>query len=121
MKVKKGDTVKVLYGKDNGKTGKVLKVISSESKVIVDGLNVFKKHIKGDGRDKKSEIAEVVKPMHVAKVMVICSGCSKTTRVGYKTENDKKIRVCKNCGVSLDTLEKTVKNSKKTNLNTEDK
>ena len=93
MKIKRNDTVKILYGKDAGKTGKVLKVLPAENKVIVEGVNVFKRHLKGDGRQRKSEIAEIIKPMNVAKVQLICPACGKPTRIRM----EKGERICKKC------------------------
>jgi len=105
MNIKKGDTVKILYGKDAGKQGKVISVFMKLGKVVVDGLNEFKKHVKGDNKAKKSEIVTVVKPMPVAKVMLVCPGCGKATRVGIKMDNGKKVRFCKKCGMILDKVE----------------
>jgi large subunit ribosomal protein L24 len=123
MKIKKGDTVKILYGKDSGKTGKVLRVVDKESKIVVDGVNVYKKHIKGDGQKRTSEIVEVVKPMNVAKVMIVCPECSKTTKIGMKIIDGKKMRICKKCGkvfelnnvaeVKVEKSEKKVAKAKK--------
>ncbi len=104
MKIKKGDTVKILYGKDNGKQGVVLAI--KDRKIIVEGLNMFKKHVKGDGKDKKSEILTIAKPMDVSKVMLICDSCGKPTRVGIKRENGKVQRVCKKCNKVITTVEK---------------
>ena len=98
IKIKKADTVKVLYGKDSGKTGKVLKVIAKGNKVVVEGLNIFKKHLKGDGRQRQSEIVDLIKPMDVAKVMLVCPSCKKPTRIGM--DNGK--RVCKKCNKKVD-------------------
>lgn len=104
MKIKKGDTVKILYGKDNGKQGLVLAI--KGKKIIVEGLNMFKKHVKGDGKDKKSEILTIAKPMDVSKVMLICNSCGKPTRVGIKREDGKVQRVCKKCNKVITTVEK---------------
>lgn len=93
MKIKRNDTVKILYGKDAGKTGKVLKVLPAENKVVVEGMNIFKRHLKGDGRKRKSEIADIIKPMNVAKVQLICPACGKPTRIGM----EKGERICKKC------------------------
>jgi len=112
MKIKKGDTVKVLYGKDAGKTAKVLHVFLKSERLIVDGLNTFKKHIKGDGQKKKSEIAVVVRPMPIAKVQLVCSLCGKPTRVAMKRENGKVVRVCKKCGKTIDVIKEKVEKSK---------
>jgi large subunit ribosomal protein L24 len=104
MKLKKGDTVKVLYGKDSGKTGKIVRVMQKSSKVVVDGVNIFKKHVKGDGQRRTSDIVEIVKPMGVAKLMVVCPDCGKTSRVVMKEIEGKMVRVCRKCGKSLDAV-----------------
>lgn len=120
MKVIKGDKVKVLYGKDSGKTGKVLKVVSRENKVVVEGVNLFKKHVKGDKQGRRSEIVEIVKPLHLAKVMLVCPECEKSTRVSLKMVEGKKVRSCKKCGKVIGSAvtevkaEKVVKSVKKT-------
>ena len=98
MNIKKGDTVKVLYGKDNGKTGSVVAVDIKNQKVVVSGVNVSKRHLKGDGRTRTSEILTIEKPMSVSKVMLVCPLCGKATRVGLKRENGKVVRICKKCG-----------------------
>lgn len=102
MRIKKGDTVKILYGRDAGKTGKVLKVIAKEKTVIVDGLNIVTKHLKGNGKDIKSEIVKLVKPVNMAKVSLICPSCGKATRVkNNRDDKGKAIRVCIKCGKAL--------------------
>jgi len=106
MKIKKGDTVKVLYGKDTGKQGLVLAIDAKSRKVVVEGLNKYKKHVKGDGKNKTSEILTIVKPMDVSKVMLICSSCGKATRVGIVREGDKVERVCKKCGKVIEVVVK---------------
>lgn len=113
MKIKKGDTVKILYGKDTGKQGVVSAV--KNGKVIVDGLNMYKKHVKGDGKEKKSAIIDIAKPMDVSKVMLVCPNCSRPTRVGIKRENGKVERVCKKCGKVIEVAAKKeeVKEEKK--------
>ena len=101
MKIKKGDTVKVLYGKDRGRRGPVVAVDSKERKVIVEGLNLYKKHIKGDGRTRTSEIVTIEKPFPASKVMLVCPHCDKATRVGVKKEGKDKVRICKKCGKDI--------------------
>ncbi|MCK9368724.1 50S ribosomal protein L24 [Candidatus Dojkabacteria bacterium] len=97
MKIKKGDKVKVLYGKDAGKTGNVLAVLQKEKKVVVSEINKAIRHIKGDGKSKKSEIINVERPMPISKVMVICPNCSKPTRVKVERRESGYIRICKKC------------------------
>ena len=116
MKIRKGDTIKVLYGKDAGKKASVLSVNIKEKTVIADGVNVYKKHIKGDGRDKTSEIVNIVKPLPISKVMLVCPACGKATRVKMKIEDGKKVRVCTKCGKVMDTpkVKEEAKETKKT-------
>lgn len=102
MKIKKGDTVKILYGKDSGKTGLVAAVDIKTQKVIVSGVNVYKRHLKGDGRTRTSEILTIEKPLSISKVMLICPVCGKPTRVALKREAGKVTRICKKCGKAIE-------------------
>ena len=101
MKVKKGDTVQVLAGNDKGKTGEVLEVIPKDSKVVVKGVNVRKKHIKPRKQGEEGGIIPVECAINSSKVNVVCPKCGKATRIGYKIENDKKVRICKKCGAII--------------------
>ena len=98
MNIKKGDTVKILYGKDSGKRGSVVAVNSKTNQVVVEGINVYKKHLKGDGKTRTSEIVNIEKPMPTSKVMLICPSCDKATRVTVKKTGKNIERVCKKCG-----------------------
>ena len=101
MRIKKGDTVQVLAGNDKGKTGEVLEVIPKDSKVVVKGVNVRKKHIKPRKQGDEGGILSIECAINSSKVNVVCPKCGKATRVEYKIENDKKVRVCKKCGTKL--------------------
>ena len=101
MKIKKGDMVKIMTGKDRGKTGKVSKVIPSEEKIIVEGMNIKKKNMKPRKQGQKGHIAQISAPFYASNAMIICSSCGKETRVGYKIDGDKKTRVCKKCNASI--------------------
>ena len=90
--------VKVMAGKDKGKTGKVAKVIPSEEKIIVEGMNIKKKHMKPKKQGQKGHVAQISSAIYASSAMIVCSSCGKTARTGYKTEGEKKIRVCKKCG-----------------------
>ena len=103
MKVKKNDTVLVLSGKDAGKTAKVLVAIPKKNRVVVDGVNVQKKHKKARSAQEVSEIVNQSGAIDASNVMVVCPACGKATRVAYKVEGDKKVRVCKKCGAVLDS------------------
>ena len=101
MKIKKGDTVQVLSGKDKGKKGEVLEIIPKDSKVVVKGVNVRKKHIKPRKQGEEGGIISIECAIDSSKVNVVCSKCGKSARIGYKTEKDKKVRICKKCGTII--------------------
>ena len=101
MKVKKGDTVQVLAGNDKGKTGEVLEVIPKDLKVVVKGVNVRKKHIKPRKQGEEGGIIPVECAINSAKVNVVCPKCGKATKIGYKVEDGKKVRICKKCGAII--------------------
>ncbi len=115
MKVKKNDTVLVIAGKDKGKKGKVIRSIPTDNRVVVDGVNIQKKHRKARSAQETSAIVNVTGPIDASNVMVVCPACGKPTRVGYKIEGDKKIRVCKHegCGKSLDVKAEVKESAKK--------
>ena len=101
-KIKKGDTVIVLTGKDSGRRGKVLRVLPTEKKVLVESLNMVKRHTKPTNTNPQGGIVERPSPMPVGKVMVVCGKCNKPTRVGMKAkESGGFMRVCKKCGAGL--------------------
>ena len=101
LHVKTGDIVKLLTGngKYRGKTGKVLEVSPEEGKVIVEGINVVKKHVKPKKAGDPSGIIETESPIYASKVQVVCPKCGKATRIAHKIHADgKKDRMCKKCG-----------------------
>ena len=98
MKIKKGDTVIVTRGKDKGHRGAVLKSFVSLEKVLVEGANQYKKHVKRNPNGQASEIITITKPLPVAAVALVCPSCKKQTRVGYEIEKGVKSRICKKCG-----------------------
>jgi large subunit ribosomal protein L24 len=100
-RIKKGDVVKVLAGKDRGKTGKVLRVDKELGKASVEGVNVFKKHSRPKRQGEKGEIVMVTRPMQLSNLMVLCATCGKPTRVGTRIEKNAKSRICKQCGASF--------------------
>ena len=98
IKIKKGDMVKVMIGKDSSKTGKVMQVLPQDQQVVVEGLNVLKKHIKPTKRGEKGQRLEFSAPLAIAKVQLVCPKCNKITRVGFQVSADgKKQRVCRKC------------------------
>ena len=98
MKIKKGDTILVISGKDRSKTGKVLNVFPKKEKIIVEGINLRKKHVRPKRSGEKGQIVQVPVPLYASNVKLICNKCNKAVRVGYKKEGEKKYRVCKKCG-----------------------
>ena len=102
MNVKKNDTVLVITGKDAGKTAKVLVALPKANKVVVDGVNVQKKHKKARSAQETSQIVNQSGAIDASNVMVVCPVCNKAVRVAYKMEGDKKARYCKKCGAFLD-------------------
>jgi len=107
VRIKKGDTVEVMAGKDRGKRGEVLRVQPKDNRLVVQGLNLRKKHQRArpgaGGRQLAPEILTFEGPMDAANVMLICPKCSERVRVGYqRNEAGKAGRVCKNCGQVVD-------------------
>ena len=100
FKIKKGDTVKVIAGKDNGKEGKVLSVDPKNNKVVVEGVNVIKKHTKPSVANQNGGIITKEAAIDASNVMYVHKG--KATRVGFKIENDKKVRFAKSTGEVID-------------------
>ncbi len=102
LRIKKGDSVMVITGKDSKKTGKVLRVLPKKEGVLVEGLNIVKRHTKARGSEPGG-IAEKESPVHYSNVMLYCVKCSKPVRPRLKTlENGEKVRVCIKCGESFD-------------------
>ena len=99
--VREGDTVMVISGDDKGQTGKVLVVSPKEGKIIVEGLNKVKKHVKPRRAGEKGGIVEAEAPMYACKVQVYCSNCKKPVRIAHKFTDDGKVRVCAKCGKTL--------------------
>ena len=100
LKIKKGDTVKVIAGKDNGKEGKFVSVDPKNGKVVVEGVNVVKKHTKPSMANQNGGIITKEAPIDASNVMYVHKG--KTTRIGFKMENDKKVRFAKSTGDVID-------------------
>lgn len=97
MKLKKGDEVKIVAGKDKGKIGKVEKLLPVASKVLVTGINQYKRHLKARPQGQAAEIVTITKPLPVANVMFLCPKCHEMARIGYVVDGDKKVRICKKC------------------------
>lgn len=101
MKLKKGDNVVVLAGKDKGASGKIERVYSKQNKVLIPKINVYKKHIKKSESAPQGGVVEVPRPLDVAKVGIKCGKCGKVTRIGYSAKGTMKVRICKKCNQEL--------------------
>lgn len=101
MKLKKGDTVKILIGKDKGKTGDIERVFPVLGKVMVTGVNQFKRHVKSRTANQKSEIVLITKPLPASNVAMICPKCKKTTRIGFLINKKEKTRICRKCKAGI--------------------
>lgn len=101
MKIHSGDTVQIQLGKDRGKEAKVDMISNKKGKVMISGVNVYKRHVKKMGQ-MEGGIVDLSKPINVSNVQLVCPNCKKPTRVGYKIENDIKVRVCKKCQKTID-------------------
>lgn len=101
MKIQKGDKIIIITGKDRGKTGKVEKTYPAKQMILIEGVNIFKKHIKPTKRNPQGGIIDVVKPLKLSNVMLICPHCSKATRIGIKNTDKGKIRICRRCHESV--------------------
>lgn len=97
MKIRKGDNVIVLAGKDRNKTGKVEIAKPKKNQLIVTGINVKKKHLKPNQQNKQGGIKEFSAPIHESKIQLVCPKCNKATRIGYEIVGEKKERKCKRC------------------------
>lgn len=98
MHIKKGDQVKIIAGKDRGKTGTVAKVFPEKERVVVDGINMYKKRVRPKRQGEKGESVLIAFPLKASNVMLVCSNCKKPSRVGARKEGEKKMRYCKKCG-----------------------
>lgn len=113
MKYKKGDKVIVLSGKDKGREGVIEKIWRKESKALVPGINIYKRHIKKAlARDGKGGIFEIPRPIHLSKLAVLDSKTGKPAKIGFKSEGEAKIRVNKKTGKILETELKEKKKAK---------
>lgn len=101
MKVKKGDNILVIAGKDKGRTGKVLRAFPKEMKILVEGMNLKKKHVRPKREGEKGQVVDVPLAMDVSNVKIVCPKCGKATRIGYKLGEKNKSRICKKCKLEI--------------------
>ncbi len=106
MKIQKGDKVRVMKGKDRGKEGIVERVYEKQGKIIVQGINLAKRHVRKNEQLPEGGIVDIPRPLQVSNVMILCSKCKKPVRVQYKLEKDQKIRVCAQCDAQISSHKK---------------
>jgi len=97
MEIKSGDTILIIAGKDKNKSGKVTEVYPKNNKVIVEGLNIVKKHVRPKKEGEKGQRVEVPRPIDVSNVQIICPKCKKPARIGHRLMEKNKVRICKKC------------------------
>ncbi len=105
MKLKKGDQVKIISGKERGKSGAIISVFPEKSRITVEGINLYKKRVRPKQQGQKGETVLVARPFAASNAMIICSNCKKQTRVGFQVETSavsgQKTRICKKCGAKI--------------------
>ncbi len=103
MKIRKNDTVLVITGKDKGKKGKVHTAYPEKERVLVEGINFTKRHMRATGQVRQAGIIEREAPIHVSNVMLLCNKCNHPTRVSFHSlEDGRKVRICRSCGEVID-------------------
>jgi len=106
VKIRKGDLIEVISGRDKNKRGEVIKVVADDHSVVVSGVNIRKKHQKQTqmgGRTMAPGVIEFEAPIHISNVMLVCPSCNKPNRVTIQRLEDKVVRVCKHCGSAIDS------------------
>jgi len=101
MKIRKDDSVLVIAGKDKGKKGKVLRSLPNDGRLVVEGVNIRKKHVRAKKAGQKGQIVDMPSAFSASNVKIICGKCSKATKVKYRVEGKNKTRVCKKCGADI--------------------
>ena len=102
LRIKKGDTVQVIQCKENGKRGKVLRVLAEDQRVVVERVNFIKRHVRPSQKTPQGGVIEREASIHISNVQLICPGCGQPARVGVRMEGDDKVRYCKKCNVQVD-------------------
>lgn len=101
MTIRRNDTVQVLTGKDRGKRGTVVRVLPKKNRVVVEGVNMAKRHAKPSIKQPQGGIVSFAAPLAISNVMIVCGSCSKPTRIGMQVTKDGKVRICKRCKAAL--------------------
>lgn len=107
VKLRVNDKVEVIVGKDKGRVGKILRIDRENSRVIVERINIIKKHQKATERNQSGQIIEKEAGIHISNVMLVCPECAETVKIGKKILNDgTKVRICKHCQATIETSKK---------------
>lgn len=101
-KIKRGDTVEVIQGKERGKRGKVLRVLPEEQRVVVERVNFIKRHVRPSQKNPQGGVIEREAGLHISNVQLVCPSCGQAARVGVRVEGGEKVRYCKKCNVQVD-------------------
>ncbi|MBC7293043.1 MAG: 50S ribosomal protein L24 [Thermoleophilia bacterium] len=102
FRIKKGDTVEVIQGKERGKRGKVLRVLPAQERVVVERVNFIKRHVRPSQKNPQGGVIEREAGIHISNVKLVCPGCGQAVRVGVRIEGEDKVRYCKKCNVQVD-------------------
>ncbi len=102
FRIKKGDTVEVVQGKENGKRGKVMRVMAAEERVVIERVNFIKRHVRPTQKTPQGGVIEREAGIHISNVKLVCPGCNQAVRVGVRMEGNDKVRYCKKCNVQVD-------------------
>jgi large subunit ribosomal protein L24 len=102
FRIKKGDTVEVIAGKENGKRGKVMRVLNADERVVVERVNFIKRHVRPSQKTPQGGVIEREASLHISNVKLVCPSCNQAVRVGVRMEGDAKVRYCKKCNVQVD-------------------
>lgn len=107
LNIKRGDTVYLIAGKDRGKRGVVSRTLPQENKIVVEGLNIFKHHVRAGGPMRQPGIVDKAMPLHASNAMVVCTECDQPTRIGHERrpqgldQKERVVRICKQCGKAI--------------------
>lgn len=97
MEIKSGDTILIIAGKDKGKSGKVTEVYPKNNRLVIEGLNIVRKHVRPKKEGEKGQRVEVPRPIDVSNVKIICPKCKQAARIGHRLIEKSKVRICKKC------------------------
>ncbi len=101
LRIKKNDLVKIMTGKDRGKLGKVLHTFPSQGKIVVEGVNIIKKHVRPRRQGEKGQRVEIFSPFPASRAQIFCKSCNQVTRAGFVIRDKKRTRICKKCKANL--------------------